>query len=195
MLLPKARNDWKNLRFMDYKSVDECNSVLFKTVSMLRLCGEVVTEEELLEKTFSTFHSSNIILQQQYRMKGFAIYTDLIPCLLLTEANNELLMKNSEARPVGSATLPEANEVEKKNPNECNYIQNDKRSHGKGRGGYRNVTITRTVKISTWPAGKETTITVVVVPIPAVVEAVMDEVEAVYPNRLTQPNPSVTDVG
>ncbi|XP_048611926.1 uncharacterized protein LOC125586150 [Brassica napus] len=47
-------------------------------------------------------------------------------------------MKNSEARPVGSAPLPEANEVEKKNPNEFNYIQNDKRSHGKGRGGYRN---------------------------------------------------------
>ena len=44
VLLPKARNDWKNLRFMDYKSVDEYNSVLFKTVLMLRLCGEVVTE-------------------------------------------------------------------------------------------------------------------------------------------------------
>ncbi|XP_048615732.1 uncharacterized protein LOC125588437 [Brassica napus] len=47
-------------------------------------------------------------------------------------------MKNSEARSAGSAPLPEANEVEKKNPNECNYIQNDKRSHGKGRCGYRN---------------------------------------------------------
>ncbi|XP_048624039.1 uncharacterized protein LOC125592714 [Brassica napus] len=87
-------------------------------------------------------------------------------------------MKNSEARPVGTAPLPEANEVEKKNPNECNYIQNDKRSHGKGRGGYRTVTITRTAEIDTWPAGKETTITVVVVPIPAVAEVVMDEVEA-----------------
>ncbi|XP_013669118.2 uncharacterized protein LOC106373499 [Brassica napus] len=123
---------------MDYKSVDEYNSVLFKTVSMLRLCGEVVTKEELLEKTFSTFHSSNIILQQQYRMKGFATYTDLISCLLLAEANNELLMKNSEARPVGTAPLPEANGIEKKNPNECNYMQNDKRPHGRGRGGYRN---------------------------------------------------------
>ncbi|XP_048617979.1 uncharacterized protein LOC125589709 [Brassica napus] len=111
VLLPKARNDWKNLRFLDYKSVDEYNSVLFKTVSMLRLCGEVVTEEELLEKTYSTFHSSN--------------------------ANNELLMKNSEARPVGRAPLPEANEVERKEPNECNYVQNDKRSHGKGRSGYK----------------------------------------------------------
>ena len=57
------------------------------------------------------------------------------------------------------------------------------------------VTITRTAEIDTWPGGKETTITVVVVPIPAVVEAVMAEVEAVYPNRLTRPNLFVTDVG
>ncbi|XP_048599570.1 uncharacterized protein LOC125579771 [Brassica napus] len=134
VLLPKARNDWKNLRFLDYKSVDEYNSVLFNTVSMLRLCGEVVTEEELLEKTYSTFHSSNVILQQQYIMKGCATYTDLISCLLLAEANNDLLTKNSEARPVGTAPLPEANEVEKKEPNEFNYVQNNKRSHGNGRG-------------------------------------------------------------
>ncbi|XP_013589408.1 PREDICTED: uncharacterized protein LOC106297786 [Brassica oleracea var. oleracea] len=137
VLLPKARNDWKNLRFLDYKSVDEYSSVLFKTVSMLRLCGEVVTEEELLEKTYSTFHSSNVILQQQDIMKGFATYTDLISCLLLAEANNELLIKNSEARPVGTAPLLETNEVEKKKPNECNYVQNNKRSHGNGRGGYK----------------------------------------------------------
>ena len=57
------------------------------------------------------------------------------------------------------------------------------------------VTITQTTETNTWPAGKETTITVVVVPILVVAEAVMDEVEAVYPNRLTQPNPFVTDVG
>ena len=57
------------------------------------------------------------------------------------------------------------------------------------------VTITRTVEIDTWPAGKETTITVVVVPIPTVAEAVMAEVEAAYPNRLTRPNQFVTDVG
>ncbi|XP_048621484.1 uncharacterized protein LOC106434687 [Brassica napus] len=137
VLLPKARNDWKNLRFLDYKSVDEYNSVLFKTVSMLRLCGEVVTEEDLLEKTYSTFHSSNVILQQQYKMKGFATYTDLISCLLLAEANNKLLMKNSEARPVGTAPLPEANEIEKKEPNECNYVQNNKISHSNGRCGYK----------------------------------------------------------
>ena len=62
VLLPKARNDQKNLRFLDYKVMDEYNSVLFKTVSMLRFCGEVVTKEELLEKSYSTFHVSKVIL-------------------------------------------------------------------------------------------------------------------------------------
>ena len=56
------------------------------------------------------------------------------------------------------------------------------------------VTITRTAETTTRPAGKETTITVVVVPIMAVAEVVMAVVEAAYPNRLTRPNPFVTDV-
>ena len=42
--------------------MDEYNSVLFKTVSMLRLCGEVVTKEELLERSYSTFHVLKVIL-------------------------------------------------------------------------------------------------------------------------------------
>ncbi|XP_048604823.1 uncharacterized protein LOC111213458 [Brassica napus] len=122
---------------MDYNSVDEYNSVLFKIVSMMRLCGEEVTEKELLDKTFSTFHSTNVWLQQQYRERGFALYTDLISCLLLAEANNELLMKNSEMRPIGTAAIPEANEAEKKDPKECNHVHDDKRSRGKGRSRYK----------------------------------------------------------
>ena len=42
-------------------------------------------------------------------------------------------------------------------------------------------------------AGKETTITVVVVP--AVAEAIMALVEVAYPNRLTRPNQLVTNAG
>ena len=48
---------------------------------------------------------------------------------------------------------------------------------------------------TTHMAGKETTITVVVVPAMAVAEAVMAVVEAAYPNRLTRPNQLVTDAG
>ncbi|XP_013700173.3 uncharacterized protein LOC106403942 [Brassica napus] len=35
VLLPKAQYDWKHIRFLDYKSVDEYNSVLFRIVSLL----------------------------------------------------------------------------------------------------------------------------------------------------------------
>ncbi|XP_013648681.1 uncharacterized protein LOC106353467 [Brassica napus] len=35
VLLPKAQYDWKHIRFLDYKSVDEYNLVLFRIVSLL----------------------------------------------------------------------------------------------------------------------------------------------------------------
>ncbi|XP_070662265.1 uncharacterized protein [Malus domestica] len=31
---------------------------------MMKLCGENITEEDMLEKTFSTFHASNVLMQQ-----------------------------------------------------------------------------------------------------------------------------------
>jgi hypothetical protein len=74
------------------------------------LCGEKVSEEDMLEKTFSTFHASNVLLQQQYREKGFKKYSDLISCLLVAEQNNEFLMKNHEVRPTGAAPFPEVDE-------------------------------------------------------------------------------------
>ena len=108
VILPKARFDWTNLRIQDYKSVDEYNSALFKIVSKMKLCGESITEQDMLEKTFSTFHASNVLLQQQYREKGFKTYANIISCLLFAEQNNELLMRNSQMRPLGSAPLPDA---------------------------------------------------------------------------------------
>ncbi|XP_033139040.1 uncharacterized protein LOC103874736 [Brassica rapa] len=102
VLLPKARHDWMHLRFLDYKSVDDYNSALFKIVSILKLCGEEVTDSMMLEKTYTTFNQSNSVLQEKYRTKGFATYTDLISCLLLAEANNELLLKNNK-KPYGNS--------------------------------------------------------------------------------------------
>ncbi|GKE86090.1 putative reverse transcriptase domain-containing protein [Tanacetum coccineum] len=84
----------------------------------------------MLEKTFSTLHASNLLLQQQYRERGFRKYCDLISCLLVAEQNNELLMKNHESRPTGSAPLSEANVA--------TYNQSGGRGrgsdHGRGRG-------------------------------------------------------------
>ncbi|XP_024164095.1 uncharacterized protein LOC112171093 [Rosa chinensis] len=76
--------------------------------SQMNLCGETVTQAMMLEKTFSTFHASNMVLQQQYRERGFTKYSDLISYLLVAEQNNELLMKNHQC-PTGSQPFPEVN--------------------------------------------------------------------------------------
>nr|XP_043611702.1 uncharacterized protein LOC122583351 [Erigeron canadensis] len=79
------------------------------------------------KKYFPPFNASNIVLQQQYREKGFTKYNELISCLLVAEQNNELLMKNHEARPVGAAPFPEANVATYNG-------QGRGRSHYRGRG-------------------------------------------------------------
>ncbi|XP_047267630.1 uncharacterized protein LOC124898052 [Capsicum annuum] len=65
-------------------------------VSQLKLCGKTINDDDMMEKILITFYASNVILQQQY----------------LVEQHNALLMKNHEARSTGTASLPEANEVQ-----------------------------------------------------------------------------------
>ncbi|XP_074316839.1 uncharacterized protein LOC141653096 [Silene latifolia] len=106
VILPRARYEWMHLRLQDFKSVIEYNSALFQIVSRLKLCGETITESDLLEKTYSTFHASNLVLQQQYRERQFKKYSELISCLLVAEQNNELLMQNHQTHPTGSSPIP-----------------------------------------------------------------------------------------
>ncbi|KAM2468286.1 hypothetical protein PS1_010002 [Malus domestica] len=62
IFLPKARHDWQHLRFQDFKSVNEYNSEVYQIRSLLKFCNETLTKEDLLEKTYSTFSTSNIVL-------------------------------------------------------------------------------------------------------------------------------------
>ena len=132
IMLPNARSEWMSLRFQDFKKVNEYNSALFRICSQLRFCGEEVSDEEMLEKTYSTFHASNITLMQQYRMQRFSRYSELNTCLLVAEQNNDLLMKNHESRPTGSVALPEANATR------SNENRNNTRGRGRGRGQKRD---------------------------------------------------------
>nr|XP_008361599.1 uncharacterized protein LOC103425290 [Malus domestica] len=103
------------------------------TLYKLKLCGEPITEEDMLEKTFSTFHAFNVLLQQQYRERGFSQYNQLISMLLVAEQNNELLMKNHQSRPIGSAQFPEVNVVSLER-NTTSYDNNYKRGRGHKQG-------------------------------------------------------------
>ena len=55
-----------HLRLQDLKFLSEYNIVLFKICFQLKFCGEKVTEEDLLERTFTILHALNVLLQQQY---------------------------------------------------------------------------------------------------------------------------------
>ena len=65
----------------------------------------------MLEKTFTTFHASNVLSKQQYRDRRFTKHSKLISCLVVTEHNNELLMRNHQSRPTGSKIFPEVNVI------------------------------------------------------------------------------------
>ncbi|XP_024013304.1 uncharacterized protein LOC112087592 [Eutrema salsugineum] len=113
VILPKAKHEWLNLRFQDYKSDD----VMWTGVDMI-------------EKTLQTFHPGNVILQQQYRAKGYTIYSELMQVLLVAEQNNQRVMLNYQTRPTGSSPFSEATVA--------SSSQNNRNKRGRGRGRGRN---------------------------------------------------------
>ncbi|XP_050104850.1 uncharacterized protein LOC126584547 [Malus sylvestris] len=68
----------------------EYNSALFRITSQMKLCGDTITDEILLEKTYSTFHANNVLLQQQYRARGQFDATHLDVSDFITERGNEV---------------------------------------------------------------------------------------------------------
>ncbi|XP_075096431.1 uncharacterized protein LOC142174520 [Nicotiana tabacum] len=82
-----------------------------------------------------------MVLQQQYREKGFKKYSELISFLLVAERNNDLLMRNYENRSTGSTPLPKVDEVYShyaKRGKGRGPIRGRGRGHGHGRGQGRN---------------------------------------------------------
>ncbi|XP_013630015.1 PREDICTED: uncharacterized protein LOC106335892 [Brassica oleracea var. oleracea] len=132
--LPLARDEWQSLRFQDFDKVINYNSAVLGIVGKLRYCGETITESQMLEKTYTTFHKSHITLQQQYR--GYTKFSELIVALLIAEKNNELLIMNYMTRPTGSKPFPEANALDTKKP-----VKENKTFRGRGRGGKTTVDV------------------------------------------------------
>ena len=64
------------------------------------MCGQRVTEAEMVEKTLSTFSPAMAILSQQYRNMKFKKHANLMTHLLLAEKHQQLLLCNAESRPV-----------------------------------------------------------------------------------------------
>ncbi|KAK6802958.1 hypothetical protein RDI58_000742 [Solanum bulbocastanum] len=135
VVLPHARYDWIHLRLQDIKSISEYNSSMIKMISQLKLCGENITNRDMLVKTFSTFPTSSMLLQQQYREMGFKKYSKLILHLFVVEQHNDLLMKNNESRPTGCVPFAKVNT---KNFNQSKRGKDRGPSYGCGCGQGRN---------------------------------------------------------
>ncbi|KAM2447502.1 hypothetical protein PS1_017830 [Malus domestica] len=98
---------------------------MFRISSKMKLCEETITEEDILEKTFNTFHASNVLLQQQYREQGFTEYNQLIYVLLL---------KNHQSRRIGSAQFSKVNADSLKVNATSSSGNNHKRGRWNGKG-------------------------------------------------------------
>ncbi|XP_010317852.1 uncharacterized protein [Solanum lycopersicum] len=130
-VLPRARYEWMHLHFQDFKTVIEYNAFVFRITSQLKLCGETIIDEDMLEKTLVTFHASNVILQQ-YHKKDFQKYFELISCLLVVDQHHALLMKNHEARPTEASPLPEVNVVQERDQSKVE--KDDHQGYNNARG-------------------------------------------------------------
>ncbi|XP_076953573.1 uncharacterized protein LOC143627685 [Bidens hawaiensis] len=90
-----------------------------------------MSEADKFEKTYSTFHASNIVLKQQLWLQNFQTYSDLNINLIIAEKNNELLMKNHQAHSTRSLAIPAANIAY--NNDHKNSTRKWEQGHGRGR--------------------------------------------------------------
>ena len=96
------------LRFQDYKTVGDYNSALRRICISLRMCSVPITETQKIEKTLSTFHPDVVQSSRNYRQGKYTQYAELVDILQVEEAQDELLRKNSLARPLGASSRLEA---------------------------------------------------------------------------------------
>jgi hypothetical protein len=102
--LPQARNDWIQLRVLDFPDFLSFNAELHQIVSLMRLCGHTIEESELIDKTLSTFLPAATLLAQQYRNMQFQTHAKLMSYLLSAEKQQQILLKNTEQRPSAKET-------------------------------------------------------------------------------------------
>ncbi|CAM8939888.1 unnamed protein product [Rhodiola kirilowii] len=112
VMLPLYRDKWAALRFQNFAKVSDYNSEMIKIVSHLNFCGDETTDAEMMEKTLSTFHASNVTLQRQYRVRGFEKYHALMNEFTRLEESD---FNNEHVDTVEDFT----------NANEINFIEHD----------------------------------------------------------------------
>ncbi|CAH9124298.1 unnamed protein product [Cuscuta epithymum] len=134
-LLPELTVQWNEIRLVDYKKINDFNKDMLRLKARLNFCGKPITEDEMIDKTLSTFPTSAIILANQYRLehnnKRITTFNQLINLLQVAERQNQVLLNNN-ARPVGTKKIPEVN-YGKANTGKHPRGRGEGRTRGRGR--------------------------------------------------------------
>ncbi|XP_004292121.1 PREDICTED: uncharacterized protein LOC101310668 [Fragaria vesca subsp. vesca] len=111
-LLPELTVQWNEILLLDYKRVNDFNKDMLRLKARLNFCGKELTEDDMIQKTLSTFPTSSLILANQYRLeydnKRITTFNKLINLLQVAERHSEVLVNNN-TRPVGTKKIPETN--------------------------------------------------------------------------------------
>nr|XP_011470508.1 PREDICTED: uncharacterized protein LOC105353228 [Fragaria vesca subsp. vesca] len=111
-LLLELTVQWNEIRLLDYKRVHDFNKDMLRLKARLNFCGKELTEDDMIQKTLSTFPTSSLILANQYRLeydnKRITTFNKLINLLQVAERHSEVLVNNN-TRPVGTKKIPETN--------------------------------------------------------------------------------------
>jgi hypothetical protein len=109
----------------DFKTVADYNHAVHRISSRLKFCKKEPTDADKIEKTLSTMHPSDRVIQQQYRAHGYTVHSKLIHTLSQAKKH---IMKNHHKYPVGSAPPPEVHNVQKNNRNKQKFQRRDPRN-------------------------------------------------------------------
>ncbi|XP_026416330.1 uncharacterized protein LOC113311746 [Papaver somniferum] len=149
-LIPQLNVLWNEIQFLDYVKVNDFQKDMLQIQARMNFCGKKLTDEEMIQKTLSTFPTSFMILENQYRLevdnKRITTFSRLINLLQVAERHNEILVNNN-ARAVGKKKVPEANhgKVNKgkgpkgkraRHSDSDPYPRGDNTSRGRGRKGH-----------------------------------------------------------
>ena len=79
----------------------------------MEFCGQAITDTMLIEKTLSTFPVSALMISKNYwiyvKAGRITRFHELIGAMNVAEKHNNILVKNYNARPVGTKPIPESN--------------------------------------------------------------------------------------
>ncbi|KAL6621237.1 hypothetical protein ACP70R_033669 [Stipagrostis hirtigluma subsp. patula] len=130
VLLPRVKREWANLRFQDFKTIEDYNTALYGITTRMKLCGLKLEDKDLIEKTLSTFHPKLTYISRQYKKDNYKKYVDLSNAMQQDQREDETIMQNHLSRPTGIIATPEANAISFKNKKDIKGKGSQKDSNG-----------------------------------------------------------------